>query len=112
MPRRRLRSARRGSAKPLWERVSRRTLYIAGGLLLAALLLGNKGFRTLVSSALHLRRLESQVAEAEAEEARLKAAIEAVKNDDLALESAVRRELGYQRPGEVEYRFPPPAPEK
>ena len=52
------------------------------------------------------------MAKLEAEEARLKARIDAVRTDDSALERVVRKELGYRRPNEIEYRFPKPSPEE
>lgn len=74
----------------------------------AAVLLGNRGFRRVVVHALQLRRLGTEMSTLKKEEAELKAAVSAAKLDDLALEKAARKELGYLKPGEVEYRFPPP----
>lgn len=93
--------------------VSLKTKYFYGALALAAavVLLANQGFRTIVSSHLQLRRLNAEMARLESEEARLKSHIEAVRSDDAALERVVRKEIGYRRPGEIEYRFPPPSPE-
>lgn len=86
--------------------------YIYGGLALAAavFLLANEGFRTIVSSHLQLRSLNAEMARLESEEVHLKARIDAVQTNDAALERVVRKELGYRRPGEIEYRFPPPSP--
>ncbi|MFH1722994.1 MAG: septum formation initiator family protein [Elusimicrobiota bacterium] len=90
------------------KRFGRRWLYIAAAAAVAAVLLGNRGFRSLVSNSLRLRVLKADLAALEREERDIKDRIEAVRTDDLALERAARKELGFQRPGEVEYRFPPP----
>jgi cell division protein FtsB len=75
---------------------------------LASVLLGNKGFRRLVINTFRLKGLATELAELKAEEAGLQRKIDAAATDDRALERAARRELGYLKPGEVEYRFPPP----
>lgn len=85
-----------------------RWAYLAGGAFLTVLLLGNQGFRALVSNWMALRQLEGEIAGLKAEEERLQGRIEAVRSDDLVLERTVRKELGYLKPGEIEYRFPPP----
>lgn len=88
--------------------VPARWAYAGGGVFLAALLLGNQGFRAWVANWTTLRRLEGELAGLKAEEERLQGRIEAVRSDDLVLERTVRKELGYLKPGEIEYRFPPP----
>lgn len=96
-----------------WEfdRIPRAWLYSAAALVAAAFLLGNQGFRKAVSNALLLRRIERTDAELLREEARLYKELVAARSDDYALEDAARGELGYLKPGEVEYRFPPPKKE-
>lgn len=74
----------------------------------AFLLLGNQGVRSMVSSWWSLRGLRADLSAARAEEAQLQDRISAAKGDDRALERAARSELGFQRPGEIEYRFPKP----
>jgi len=74
----------------------------------AAVLLGNRGFRRLLSGMIELRRLRREFSTLQREEGELKSRIERVKTSDQALESAVRRELGYLKQGETEYRFPAP----
>ncbi len=83
-------------------------IYSGIAVAVAALLLGNKGFRTVVKNTLLLRRLHRELAAETREEERLQKSIAAVETDDRALEKAARKELGYVKPGEVEYRFPPP----
>jgi len=91
-------------------RFDRRLLYGAMGLGMAVLLLGNRGFRRLVSNWFLLRRLSAERKALDQEEGLLKKAIVAARSDDRALEAKARKELGYLKPGEVEYRFPPPDP--
>lgn len=83
-------------------------IFLAGTLLLVA----NKGFRTIVSGHFQLRRLNAEMTRLEKEESDLQARIDAVQHDDAALERVVRKQLGFRRDGEIEYRFPPPPPEE
>ncbi|TBR24436.1 septum formation initiator family protein [bacterium] len=89
-------------------RLSRRawTGVLAG--LAAAFLLGNRGMRAMAASWWNLRGLRADLASARREELQLQDRIAAAKGDDRALERAARSELGFQRPGEIEYRFPKP----
>ncbi|MBI5623899.1 MAG: septum formation initiator family protein [Elusimicrobia bacterium] len=84
-------------------------------LLLSAFLFvvffGNQGFRSLVRNWLELRHLRAEIAALEREQARLSGRLKSSKNSDAALERMARRELGFVKPGEIEYRFPPPSPE-
>ena len=88
--------------------IVRRIAYGALGVGMAALLLGNRGFRRLVSNWFLLRRLDAERRALDAEEERLRKAIAAARTDDGALEARARKELGYLKAGEVEYRFPSP----
>ncbi|MBI5598028.1 MAG: septum formation initiator family protein [Elusimicrobia bacterium] len=85
-----------------------RWLWAGAGVLAALALLGNSGVRSMVSSWWTLRGLRKDLSAARKEEDLLKGRIAAAKGDDRALERAARTELGLQRPGEIEYRFPPP----
>jgi len=98
-------------AAKLDDKRVRLAAYGAAAVLVAALLLGNRGVRSAVANGLGLRRVHAELSDLEREEKRLNERIEAVRSDDLALEKAARRELHFQRPGEVEYRFPPPKAE-
>ncbi|MEE8425055.1 MAG: septum formation initiator family protein [Elusimicrobiota bacterium] len=103
-----------GSDASRWtfDRIPRAWLYAGAALAAAAFLLGNQGFRKAASNFLLLRRIERTDAELLREEARLYKELIAARSDDHALEDAARGELGYLKPGEVEYRFPPPGKEK
>ena len=87
--------------------LDRRIVYGALGVGVAAFLLGNRGIRRLVSNWLLLRRIRAERSILDAEEERLRQGIAAARTDDRALEGKARKELGYLKPGEVEYRFPP-----
>ncbi|MBI4677575.1 MAG: septum formation initiator family protein [Elusimicrobia bacterium] len=85
-------------------------------LLLSVFLLvvffGNQGFRSLVRNWLELRHLRAEIASLEREQERLTRRLRSAKTDSAALERMARRELGFVKPGEIEYRFPPPSPER
>lgn len=89
-------------------RLSRRAVAVTVGLAAAVFLLGNRGVRSMVSSWWSLRGLRADLAATRREESLLQDKIAAAKGDDRALERAARAELGFQRPGEIEYRFPKP----
>ena len=78
--------------------------------LVLAVLFGNQGFRSLARNWLELRHLRREIAALEAEQARLDRRLSDLKEGGLALEREARR-IGFVHPGEIEYRFPPPAPE-
>ncbi|MFA6316029.1 MAG: septum formation initiator family protein [Elusimicrobiota bacterium] len=84
-------------------------------ILLSAFLLmvffGNQGFRSLVRNWLELRHLRAEIAALEAEQSRLSGRLRSGRTTDAALERMARRELGFVKSGEIEYRFPPPSPE-
>lgn len=90
-------------AREHWPRL------LASGLL-AAVLLGNQGFRSLARNWLELRRLRAEIDQLKREEARQVERMKFVKSGDAALERLARRELGFIKKGEIEYRFPPPKP--
>lgn len=85
-----------------------RLLLAAGAL---ALFFGNQGFRGLVRNWRELRSLRREIAALQREEAAQTRRLEGLKAGDAAVERFARRDLGYIRKGEVEYRFPPPDPE-
>lgn len=83
-----------------------------GRLLTAAVVLavffGNGGFRSLTRNWLELRRLNHEIVALQAEEAELAEKLKALRAGDGPVERLARRELGYIKKGEIEYRFPPP----
>ena len=74
---------------------------------LAAVLLGNRGFRRLVQNYMEYRRLAAHKAQLELQRKDLELQLREVKEKP-AVEHAARTQLGLIRPEETEYRFPPP----
>lgn len=81
-------------------------LLASAGLLL--MLFGNGGFRSLTRNWLELRRLNSEIEALKREERELEGRLKALRSGDGPVERLARRELGYIKKGEIEYRFPPP----
>jgi cell division protein FtsB len=71
---------------------------------------GNAGFRSLVRNWLELRRLQREIVALDRDEKDLDAKLRALRSGDGGVERAARRDLGYIKKGEIEYRFPPPQP--
>jgi len=69
---------------------------------------GNAGFRSLVSNWMELRRLRLEIVQLDRDEKDLDVRLKALRSGDGAVERAARRDLGYIKKGEIEYRFPPP----
>ncbi len=92
-------------AREHWARV------LAGAALLAVFF-GNAGFRSLVSNWRELRRLHAQIDQLRGDEKDLDAKLAALRTGNGAVERAARRDLGYIKKGEIEYRFPPPEDKK
>ena len=70
-------------------------------------LVGNKGFRSLVSNFRELKNLEKEKIALQLENKELRLKLKLIKNNDY-METQARKKLGYLRQGEIEYRFPPP----
>ncbi|MDD5303737.1 MAG: septum formation initiator family protein [Elusimicrobia bacterium] len=96
--------ARRASAfvRAHWGRA------VAGAVLLFVFF-GNGGFRSLTRNWLELRRLNKEIVELQRDEKELDGRLKALRSGDGPVERLARRELGYIKKGEIEYRFPPPA---
>lgn len=88
-------------ARAYWRR-----LLAAAALLLV--FFGNAGFRSMVSNWLELRRLNREIAALDRDEKDLDARLKALRAGDGGVERMARRDLGYIKKGEIEYRFPPP----
>lgn len=76
-------------------------------LALAALLLGNRGFRSLVRNYREYSRLKAEKAQLELQRADLEKKLAEISKKP-AIEQAARTELGLIKPDETEYRFPAP----
>lgn len=93
-----------------WWAARWRRIAVTVGLL--AVFFGNQGFRSLVRNYLELRKLRGEIAALKEDEARSADRLSLLRSGDGAVERLARRELGYVKKGEIEYRFPPPAPER
>lgn len=80
---------------------------LTGGALLLVFF-GNGGFRSLTRNWLELRRLNREIVALKREEQELDVRLKALRSGDGPIERLARRELGYIKKGEIEYRFPPP----
>ncbi|OGR82942.1 MAG: hypothetical protein A3J74_08075 [Elusimicrobia bacterium RIFCSPHIGHO2_02_FULL_57_9] len=81
---------------------------LLGSVLLLAFFFGNQGFRSLVRNWLELRRLRQEILVMNQQEGQLSQRLAALRAGSGSVERLARKELGYIRPGEIEYRFPPP----
>ncbi len=81
---------------------------LLSGLALLLVFFGNGGFRSLTRNWLELRRLNAEIVSLEREEKELDGRLKAMRAGDGPVERLARRELGYIKKGEIEYRFPPP----
>lgn len=81
-------------------------LLVAGILLF--LVFGNSGFDNLLRNYKELRHLRAELSALGVEEKSLQKKLHLIEHEDSYLERMARKELGYMKPGEMEYRFPPP----
>ncbi len=79
---------------------------------LVVVFFGNGGFRSLVSNYLEMRRLNHELADLRRQEQAESSRLATLKSGDASLERLARRELGFIKKGEIEYRFPPPTASK
>ena len=98
--------AARGAAAAAFAREHWRRLAIGAALLFV--FFGNAGFRSMVSNWMELRRLKREIVQLDGDEKDLDAKLKALRSGDGGVERAARRDLGYIKKGEIEYRFPPP----
>ncbi len=90
-----------GYVKERWAR-------IAGIAIVLAVFFGNGGFRSLARNWFELRKLDKEISTLEREQLDLEGKLKAMRSGDGPVERLARRELGYIKKGEIEYRFPPP----
>ena len=84
---------------------------LAAYAVLLIVVFGNQGFRGLVRNWIELRHLRREIAALERQEASETERLKALRAGGSPVERLARKELGYIRKGEIEYRFPPPAEE-
>lgn len=99
------RSARGAAAADFIREHWARLLFAAA---LFAVFFGNAGFRSLIGNWRELRRLRADIARLAAEEKELDGRLQRLRAGDGGVERVARKELGYIKKGEIEYRFPPP----
>lgn len=85
----------------------RKLLWIAGAVLVAAILLGNQGFRQMISSGRQVTRLKTDLAKVQNDHIVLSKELTLLAHDMSYLERLARKELGLIQPGEIEFRFVP-----
>jgi len=76
-------------------------------LIIAAILalIINPGFNTLVSRWTEKIKLEKELKKLKIESVRLQKEIYSLENDQNYIEYCIRKDLGYLKPGETEYRM-------
>ena len=67
----------------------------------------NKGFRSLITNFNELQSLQKKHIALQEENKELKSKLKLLKSDEY-MESMARKEMGFIKPKEIEYRFPPP----
>lgn len=75
-------------------------LVLVGGVLVIDALVGEKGLLAMLEARQQYRALEQSLAEARAENVRLREEARRLREDPAAIEDLARRELGLIRPGE------------
>ena len=78
-----------------------------GIAVMALCLFGNEGFRHFVTQAREKHRLEKILADARTAHESLSRQVALVQQDPSYTEYLIRKNLGYVKKGEVEYRFVP-----
>jgi cell division protein FtsB len=78
--------------------------WIVGGLV-AVLLFGNQGFRQLLSNWREKKRLDKALVSLESEHERLTRELTWIQQDPSYTEYLIRKNLGYVKKAEIEYRF-------
>ena len=75
-------------------------LVLVGGVLVIDALVGEKGLLAMLEARQQYRALEQSLAEARAENVRLREEARRLREDPAAIEDLARRELGLIKPGE------------
>jgi cell division protein FtsB len=89
--------------------VNRRLLVWIGVAFMAVYLFGNEGFRKGVTRFREKRRLEKTLARLRSEHEKLAQEWTLIQQDPSYAEYLIRKNLGFVKQGEVEYRILPPA---
>jgi cell division protein FtsB len=97
-------------ARPLGRRI---VVFVVAVLALAVMIgtaMGDRGYLEVRRRQAAGAELKQEVERLKADNAALMADITALKTDPYVIEKLAREKLGYARPGEVIYLFPPPGP--
>ena len=92
---------------PLGRRVIIFAVAAAAMAVLIAGALGDRGYLEVRRRQAQQAQLRLEVEKVRADNAALLAQIDALKKDPYVIEKLAREKLGYARPGEVIYLFPP-----
>jgi cell division protein FtsB len=76
-----------------------------GGCAIALVVFGNQGFRKLISIWAEQRRLEKTLVTLRSDNERLARELHWIQSDPAYNEYLIRKNLGYVKKGEVEYRI-------
>ena len=87
------------------SRLIRRYLWWFVGALIILVVFGNQGFRQLASRYQEKHRLDKALESLRSENERLTRELNWLKQDPSYTEYLIRKNLGYVKKGEVEYRF-------
>ena len=84
---------------------NKKILYIATAVVVLVFIFTSRGFRSLIQRKRQQIRLNRELKELRLENVKLRREIYLLQNDDSYVEHLIRRDLGYLKPGEFEYRF-------
>jgi cell division protein FtsB len=84
---------------------NKKILYVIIVVAVLGFIFGSRGFRNLIGRKKEQIRLRKELKELKFENAKLRKEIYLLQNDDSYIEHLIRRDLGYLKPGEFEYRF-------
>ncbi|MDI6642297.1 MAG: septum formation initiator family protein [Elusimicrobiota bacterium] len=74
-------------------------------LAVLVLLTANKGFRTLIIRAIEYKKINKEILELKRKNQEIEREIYLLENDESYIDYCIRKDLGYLKEGEVEYRF-------
>jgi len=89
--------------RSIFSKKNRKILIV---IVIIAVLIFNKGFFNLVKRNIEVYKIKKDIVKLQLENARLRKEIYLLDSNDAYLDYRIRRDLGYIKEGEVEYRFP------
>ncbi len=102
-----------GSARPA-PRFGRQILIsfvlVAAAVILVAAVTGDRGYLDVRRQKATLSKLRAESASLREENAASLAEVRALRSDPYVIEKIAREKLGYARPGEIVFQFPPENP--